>query len=600
MNILKLFVASLLAIFIVGCGGGGGGGSSGGDSIPPPAPSPPTPTETTPPPSPTTPTAPTAPDPTPDPVQIVVQNPNIGPASGGDLRPTTLSLLDGLNIPDEALSDLSRMETRSTLLVLEIDATSYHANIVKRVACGASILGCDLEDLPFTLGGYMQDGGYFAWRKKYLEFKLISASWTFETVIAGLVSEDRRSLPVPVVFSIGNEGYPGILSNWDFASTEYTDSIERYLRRMGVENRLLMVAGYEEDDSGRIVRAERSTGCADIPEICIYAPMSVIVWGNADISGSGTSVATPVVAVAMAEVYHLFDLTDMKDVVKLTKVCAVPEPGLDGLGRADFGCITMNDGDGWRLITGSELSGLINPRQMQQMSFPGNTEVRATFALDDSVHRGGEVNLGTSLDGRFVGRAGLRASLVQWPKSESLLFGLSDNGISFGWKKGDFIFAFGGRQTDGNFFGLKNPIYEEGHAIDASLCLPGTFRGDGLNLSNIFCAHASKEYVSGTSLLDKADGLSLGFSLKSDVASFRVGENDAKLGFSYGTYRFEGGDAETAFGRLNIDQSPWNQEVSFGASFTGKSSSLSVGMEVNKTGGEESRFSAGATFKVHF
>jgi len=334
--------------------------------------------------------------------------------------------------------------------------------------------------------------------------------------------------------------------------------------------------------------------------ITVYHPLFGVP--STVVSGSGTSVATPVVAVAMAEVYHLFDSTDMKEVVKLTKACAVSEPGLDGLGRADFSCITINDGSGWRLITSEEFDSLISPRQMRQMSFPGNTEVRASFALDDGVHRGGTANLGASLDGHFVDRAGLRTPLYQWPKSE-VLFGFTENGISFGWNKGNFTFAFGGRQTDGNFFGLKNSIYEEGYAVDADLCLPRTLRSKELSLLNSFCLHASKEYVSGTGLLDKADGLSLGFSLKSRIASFRVGEYDANFGFRYGTYRFDGGDADTAFGHLKIEESPWNQEVGVGASFAGKtlgkSSSLSIGMEVDKTGGKSSRFSAGVTFKVH-
>jgi len=134
-----------------------------------------------------------------------------------------------------------------------------------------------LEDLSFTLRGLdeFERAGYpdTVFNSETMGFKLISASWSFWNRIGNIVSQDGRSLPIPVVFSIGNQGYPGILSEWD--DPEYTIGIERYLRRMGTENLLLMVAGYEEDDSGRIVREAGSTGCADVPEICIYAPMHV-------------------------------------------------------------------------------------------------------------------------------------------------------------------------------------------------------------------------------------------------------------------------------------------------------------------------------------
>ena len=68
---------------------------------------------------------------------------------------------------------------------------------------------------------------------------------------------------------------------------------------------------------------------------------------------------------ALASVLSVFPHLSGKDLIRLAKACAKQPPGLlNGLGVADFNCMTKEEGGRRRLITRAELDALITDENM--------------------------------------------------------------------------------------------------------------------------------------------------------------------------------------------------------------------------------------------
>ena len=329
------------------------------------------------------------------------------------------------------------------------------------------------------------------------------------------------------------------------------------------DGRLLFVAGYAVVDGGYVVDPS-SVSCEGAEEYCLHAPFTFVLEDGERVSG--TSAATPQVAAALGTVLALFPDTSRQNLIQLARVCAVSEPRLAGLGRADFTCMTVMDGSGeWRVVG---VDDVISPMAMQSLRFPGQASLSGTFENAN----GGDITLGLTSLGLFQFTPG-----VPVITNESvtgffpMMVGDERNptlGIGYASDRGWFSrLSYGQRDT---FFGLGETYgYAGGTAIDADV-----------GHRNLF-ARVSWQSARRSRLIDGAQGVAFGISAQRDV--YRVGNFGVSLSGSMS--RFAGGSADTAFGKVVIGESRWNREVAATARYASSdASTVEVGTEYRQFG----------------
>ena len=353
--------------------------------------------------------------------------------------------------------------------------------------------------------------------------------------------------------------------------------------------KILYVAGYDVNSNGDYVRNYSSTGCTDIENNCLYAPYSFEVPNYGYVRG--TSYSAPTVASALASVLALYPDTTGVDLIKLAKTCAVPESTLpSGLGRADFGCMTIMDENGqWRAVTQGELNNLISPSQMRRMTFPGRTRVTGRFALISRNTPGkATIQLGYTSPGIFKYHSGVP---VITDKSKTGLYPImagdtANHALGFGYASEDGMFTHvtHGRRTD--FFGLNRAYgYTGGPAVDIDIGHHNAF------------ARFSWRQSNGRFLVQEAEGTALGLTARKDISLSR----EMTLRIRANMDRFIGGSANTPFGKVSIGNSGWNKEVEASVSIIlDEASSLSVSLANRWYSGEAGDARVTLDYRVRF
>ncbi len=316
---------------------------------------------------------------------------------------------------------------------------------------------------------------------------------------------------------------------------------------------VLYVAGWVKNSDGTYGRDPGSTGCEGLENACIYAPMVLTVNGR---SYNGTSLSAPYVASALASVLAIFPETQGKELIRLAKACAVNQPGLPGLGIADFSCMTVLDESGqWRVVSDSEFGVLAAPTAMRSLVFPGDAMISSAF----SGPNGAEIVLGTKLRGffGFSGRMPVDLKAIQESLQERHTGG-SKAGF-FPVIAGDeaTIMAGGGYVSNDGFFtmvglGRRPDFFGLGKAF-------GYDGGTSLDLEfghRNFFARMSQQWASGR-LIKEVEGKAFGLTGTWDV------ELSPQLTTTFTVHadKFAGGRADTAFGIVDIQGGPWSKAV---------------------------------------
>lgn len=568
--------AALVAVAaaLAGCGGGGGGGAV--TAMPDPEPM-------TPGPSPT----PPAPDPEPappPPVSPVPPAPRGATAAEGiDRIP-----LDARRAANARVAELyAIMEYRAPNDGGDTpDGGTVHGRTVRKAACRSYIAGCSDPDgaesaIPyaFRIASTELRGSPLRQTRELLAAvpdtaRIVSISVRPRGV--GPVELHGTGLPFSVIQGAGNDGRASFFD----PGVEYDDDAGRFVRVPGQNRRddggggvdvdappvteaqnaawlnilaavkadkVLYVAGYRPPAGGLYTRDSRSTGCAGVDDGCLFAPFTIE-------GAHGTSVSAPQVASALASVLSVFPETSGEELVRLAKACAIADPRLGGLGRADFSCMTTLDANGqWRVVASGEFASLVAaPAAMTAIAFPGDARVAAVFAGPG----GRRVELATRSPGRFRFSAGPPAVPFGGAGAEPGFFAiLVDDGrataFGGGWLSPEGLFAaasWGGR--DG-FFGLDDRFgYDGARSTDAAA-----------GHRNLF-ARFSRQRGHGP-LVGSARGAALGFTARSgfDLAPGVSAEVSAHAD------RFLGGTARTAFGRVTMEKGPWSREARVSAAW---------------------------------
>ena len=368
-DLLAGFVLSILmAVGLAGCGGGGGG------NIRP-----------TPPGSPTTKECPDG-----SVVPVAEQCPTAPPRATGPLP--------GIErIPRSAIRARNQ-QLAEQWAILEIQSgrgsPNRHADLMVKISCESFGAGCD-EGEPFTL----IDGDHPDMHYTHAEFiftELIPGTTKILSLSSGvgldeLRQMDRLQTSFALIQAAGNnpdENGVGHVNECHLRDCVADPEVAAALR----DGRALFVAGYRIV-GGEYVVDPSSVSCEGAEEYCLHAPFTFVLEDGERVPG--TSAATPQVAAALGTVLALFPDTSRQNLIQLARVCAVSEPRLAGLGRADFTCMTVMDDSGeWRVVG---VDDVISPVAMQSLRFPGQASMSGTFENAN----GGDVTLGLSTLGLF-------------------------------------------------------------------------------------------------------------------------------------------------------------------------------------------------------
>ena len=498
--------ALLGALLLAGCGGGGGG-------VPPAA-------------STVTPTKPP-------------------PATRGNLAVPGIE-----RIPLRAIR-ATRAEVARMYAIAEYGPPNdLHANQVRSVACRSYIVHGDCDDpraaTPFTLHGTEEVGDAAQTRDLRRRIgpavKLVSVS--IRPLGNDMVGSEGAFLPFAVVQSAGNDRREAFFPPDEVARNSAIVRNVRNVRAAVAADKVLYVGGYRANDDGSVERHPESTGCAGVDEGCLYAPYTFPVG---TVSVSGTSYSAPNVASALASVLAVFPETKGTDLIRLAKACARAEPGLSGLGRADFSCLTTMDENGeWRVVG---VGAIVAPAAMNRLSFPGEARIGGSFTGSGGV----PITLATVRPGLFAATgfsAGLPAGAPAAPDASGFFpvvlksAGADAFGGGYATEDGFFAAAAYGRRR--GFFGLDGAFGWDGaHALDADM-----------GHRNVFL-RLSRQWSAGR-LVRAARGTALGLTAHK---RFRLAPAVA-LELSATADRFLGGSAETVFGPVSIAGSDWNEAAS--------------------------------------
>ena len=469
------------------------------------------------------------------------------------------------------------------------EAGDDHSILVGSVACHSFVKTCEdwanplAGSLPFTLYNPEEvedEDNAITLTNELIDqipdtTKVISIS--IEPNTYAMIERYGASLPFVVVQSAGN----GQRSNFfDYPEEDLKpgdqEAISRMIQRTieAVEaDKVLYVTGYRRR-FGRIIRDQRAVGCIGVESACIHAPFEYRLPGSST-PIIGTSFSAPNVAMALASVLAYFPSTSGEDLIRIAKTCANASPNLVGLGVADFRCMTEFDARGeWRLVSDENFARLTSPSEINSLGFPGDAEVAGSFqtARDDT---------------RTVRLASLRPALFHatdfsagvpenahsgktgvFPIAESS-GGTEMIGSGIGLEGGFFAAAAYGQSN--NFFGLTPEFgYGTSDKLDVSLGHDSLF---------LRASYADSE---GTGdLLNSAHGTALGVSARQRIQLTPTVRLDASLHAD----RFAGGSADTAFGKVEIRESPWNRHADLMMRFKPDSrSSYMIGGRIGRTG----------------
>lgn len=421
-----------------------------------------------------------------------------------------------------------------------------HANQVRTVACRSYIVHGDCDDprgaMPFTLHGTEEVGDAAQTRDLRRRIgtavKLVSVS--IKPLGNDMVGLEGASLPFAVVQSAGNDGREAFFPS-DFPSDEAALEIAANVRAAIAADKVLYVGGYRANDDGSVERHPDSTGCTGVDESCLYAPYAFPIG---TVSVSGTSYSAPNVASALASVLAVFPETKGTDLIRLAKACARAEPGLSGLGRADFSCMTELDENGeWRVVG---VGAIVSPAAMNRLSFPGDARIGGSF-----TGRGGvPIALATVRPGLFA-ISGFSAGVPAGVPVESGFFPVISgddgaNAFGGGYATAGGFFAAAAYGKRRGFFGLGGAFgYDGAHALDADV-----------GHRNVFL-RLSRQWSAGR-LVRAVEGTALGLTARK---RFRLTPT-VELDLSATADRFLGGKAETVFGPVSIAGSGWYEAAS--------------------------------------
>lgn len=517
---LTMSVVFLLSI--TGCGGGSGGGSSR-----------------------------TLPD--------LIPQPDPQPQEGrGALAVAGLE-----RIPLSAIK-LTNQEVAEQFTVVE-GFDDSHAVAVRSIACHSYITGCDdphdLSTTPYSffaigrdnetkerkLRQFLNDPAFSA--VKLVSYSTIPLSHGIVDGAGAGAGYDIATLPFVVIQGAGNEGTENFLPpNNNSTGKKYFREAQKAM----AADKVLYVAGYDRVN-GAYVRDPQSTGCTGVDSSCLYAPYVFHPPGSATVAG--TSASAPNVAAALASVLAIFPDTEGVELIRLAKACAVAEPGLSGLGRADFGCMTEMDAQGrWRLVDGG-IASLIAPNALNQLAFPGTTSVSAQFQVQPStttaaVGQPNTITLGVTHQGvsnTFYFQSGVPFTALGSEGWFPILYGQGNHyAVGGGYTYANLFVAstYGQRQ---HFFGLdQRHGYRDVEALDTSV-----------GHRNLF-ARFSQRWSGGIGPLRSAQGAAYGFTAQTPF----LGNDTVQAQVAVHADRFAGGVADTVFGTVQMAEGGWNHRAS--------------------------------------
>ena len=334
-----------------------------------------------------------------------------------DLPVGSLVLPGVVSIPRRG--SLSNSRVAAMVAITEYGrVNSEHYREVRGVGCESFFRPCNLQSLPFTILGTTFFFGTHITNDFLSRLpdttKLISVS--IKPGGKGFPEVRAADLPFSVVQGAGNDNHAYFFESYTYDSkyvlsdnevrVTYNLANDRFESEDGLRafwssdnsfknilaaveaDKVLYVAGHDVDSNGQYQRGDGSTGCGDLNNGCLYAPMA-FDYGRHGVAG--TSFSTPNVAIALASVLAVFPDLSGIELVKLAKACAKPVDTIpDGIGIADFTCMTKEEGGRRRLITRAELNALITPEAMKKVYESANrvrpAAVRAV-AADEAVHK---------------------------------------------------------------------------------------------------------------------------------------------------------------------------------------------------------------------
>lgn len=477
--------------------------------------------------------------------------PRPAPAAPPTMQPTTTRgglVVPGIErIPLHAIR-ATRAEVARMYAIAEYGPPNdLHANQVRSVACRSYIVHGDCDDpraaTPFTLHGTEEVGDAAQTRdlRRRIGPAVELVSVSIRPLGNDMVGSEGASLPFAVVQSAGNDGREAFFPPDEVA---WNSAIVRNVRAAVAADKVLYVGGYRASDDDGVERHPESTGCVGVDEGCLYAPYAFPVG---TVSVSGTSYGAPNVASALASVLAVFPETKGADLIRLAKACARAEPGLSGLGRADFSCMTEMDENGeWRVVG---VGAIVSPAAMNRLSFPGEARIGGSFTGSG----GAPIALATVRPGLFAASgfsAGLPAGVSAAPDASGFFpvalesAGADAFGGGYATEGGFFAAAAYGKRR--RFFGLDGAFGWDGaHALDADM-----------GHRNVFL-RLSRQWSAGR-LVRAARGTAFGLTARK---RFRLASTVA-LELSATADRFLGGSAETVFGPVSIAGSDWNEAAS--------------------------------------
>ncbi len=524
-----LTMSFVFLLSITGCGGGGGGGG-------------------------------TLPEPTPLPQPTPQPQPQAGRGA--------LAVAGLERIPLSAIK-LTNQEVAKRVTIAESNEMSHsHPQAVMDIFCHSYITGCDdPEDLSTTPYSFFAIGRDNETKERRLrqflndpafsQVKLVS--YSAYPISHGIVDGagegagyDIATLPFVVLQSTGNDGTENFYNVTNYSINNGPSVAARKNIELAIAaDKVLYVAGYTRVN-GRYERHETSTGCTGVDSSCLYAPFVFHPPGSASVAG--TSASAPNVAAALASVLAIFPDTEGVELIRLAKACAVAEPGLSGLGRADFGCMTEMDAQGqWRLVQGGVRS-LIAPNALNQLAFPGTTSVSAQFQVPQSstptvAGQPNTVTLGVTHQGSFgkyYFQSGVPFTALGSEGWFPILYGQGNHyAVGGGYTYENLFIAstYGQRQ---HFFGLdQRHGYRDVEALDTSV-----------GHRNLF-ARFSQRWSGGTGPLRSAQGTAYGFTAQTPF----LGNDTVQAQVAVHTDRFAGGVADTVFGKVQMAQGGWNHRA---------------------------------------
>lgn len=467
-----------------------------------------------------------------------------------------------------------------------------HPHLVSKIACSSFVKACDIlsyptaGDAPFSLVTLTLDplpekpGPSTDNLLEQLQPTTKLVSLSVEPVYYNLVERYGDTLPFALVQSAGNSGQDeffhsqgieepgqeervGIVFDPQNNTYIYVDgepvrpsvrSMIWGIRAAAAADKVLYVSAYDNVGISRIVRHPEATGCVGVENACVYAPFEFeLPRGSRERLRKvrGTSGSAPNVAMALTSVLAFFPETTGPDLIRLAKECANPEPGLSGLGVADFTCMTELGSRGeWRLISDAQFAGLISPATMSGLEFPGNATISGEFATGREGAK--PVRLAMTRPSAF-GVGNFSAGIQKTPAEgvsgyfPIAVIGEESGSIGGGYVAEEGFFAAAAVGRDDGFFGLgRNNDYGLSSTVDVSV-----------GHRNLFVRASRQVNDGGDVFVNAAEGSAIGITAG--------GKHEIAPGLSMSAAlhadRFIGGSAATAFGPVRIGRSPWSRRA---------------------------------------